>query len=99
LHRNEQALEMQAGLAWTTAVEQTAHAPPLPHALGVCPVAQLPDEQHPVPHEVPHAPQFAESVIKLTQLPLQRLKPLSQLNVQALPEQMGVALATVVVHA
>jgi hypothetical protein len=84
LHVNEQALEMQAGLALTTAVEQTAHAPPLPHALGDCPDAQLPDAQHPVPHEFPHLPQFAESVCGLTQAPLQRLKPLLQLKVHAL---------------
>jgi hypothetical protein len=99
LHVNEHALETQAGLALTTTVEHTAHVPPLPHALDDCPFAQLPDEQHPAPHEFPQVPQFAKSVCRLTHAPLQALKPLLQLKEQALASQAGVAFATVVVHA
>jgi hypothetical protein len=47
----------------------------------------------------PHPPQLFLSVSKLTQAPLQALKPASHVNVHALPTHAAVALGTVVEHA
>jgi hypothetical protein len=56
----------------------------------VCPDGHwqlLPEQVCPAGQALPHAPQFATSLVGLTQLPLQGVSPAPQLREQLLAEQ------------
>jgi hypothetical protein len=87
--------QSSALLVRLTHVEPQSVGVPVGH-----PDTQLPAEHTGVPpvHAWPHEPQFALFVCSLTHAPLQSENPLLQENPQALVEQVGVALATLVVQ-
>jgi hypothetical protein len=95
---NEHALFVQAGVALATAVVHVWHASAVPHAATVVPGAQLPPEQHPVPHDVLHTPQLWGSVRRFTQAPPHSVKPVSHAKPQVPPLHTGDAFATLVVQ-
>jgi hypothetical protein len=64
---------------------------PEPHETPVVHTHMPPVHVRPVPHAVPHAPQFMESIVGSTQPPLHIMRGEVQLATQVVPEQSGVA--------